>query len=132
VFSGSLLPIYLPTALGRLRRTITVRVDIGGRRGHIGDNTPATPLNDAQQAGFFMSRIPFQKPVLTVPQQLALLQQRGMTIPDQSRAEHYLRFIGYYRLSGYWFNFQHRDGTGAHDQFKPGTDFETHTRSVCV
>ena len=72
-----------------------------------------------------MSRIPFQKPVLTVPLQSTLLQQRGMTIPDQNRAEHYLKFIGYYRLSGYWFSFQHRDGTGAHDQFKPGTDFET-------
>ena len=72
-----------------------------------------------------MSKIPFQKPVLTVLQQLALLQQRGMMIPDQNRAEHYLRFIGYYRLSGYWLSFQYRDGSGTHDQFKPDTDFET-------
>jgi abortive infection bacteriophage resistance protein len=62
---------------------------------------------------------------LNIAAQLALLQQRGMIVADQARAEHYLRFIGYYRLSGYWFPFQHRDGSPAHDHFRPGTDFET-------
>ena len=48
-----------------------------------------------------------------------------MVIADIGRAEHYLRFIGYYRLSGYWFPFQYRDGSANHDTFRPGTDFET-------
>ena len=72
-----------------------------------------------------MPRVPFQKPALNIAAQLALLQQRGMIIADPARAEHYLRFIGYYRLSGYWFPFQYRDGSMAHDDFRPGTDFET-------
>ncbi len=90
----------------------------------MGGNTPATPLNDAQQAGISLSRVPFQKPALAIRAQLELLQQRGMTIPDATQAEHYLRFIGYYRLSGYWFPFQHRDGSPDHDAFRPGTDFK--------
>lgn len=72
-----------------------------------------------------MARVPFQKPALSVAAQLALLQQRGMVVTDPARAEHYLRFIGYYRLSGYWFPFQYRDGSPVHDNFRPGTDFET-------
>ena len=92
-------------------------------RGEAG--TPATPLDDAQQAGFLLPKIPFQKPALDIAAQLALLQQRGMIVADQARAEHYLRFIGYYRLSGYWFPFQHRNGSQAHDDFRPATDFET-------
>lgn len=72
-----------------------------------------------------LPRVPFQKPALNIAAQLALLQQRGMIIADPAKAEHYLRFIGYYRLSGYWFPFQYRDGSMAHDDFRPGTDFET-------
>ena len=48
-----------------------------------------------------------------------------MHIPDRDRAEHYLQFIGYYRLSGYWFPFQHRDGSINNDVFRAGTNFET-------
>jgi hypothetical protein len=64
----------------------------------MGDNTPATPLNDAQQAGFLLPRISFQKQALDLNAQRALLVQRGMIVADPARAEHYLRFIGYYRL----------------------------------
>lgn len=67
-----------------------------------------------------MPSVPFQKPALNLAAQLALLQQRGMIIADPARAEHYLRFIGYYRLSGYWFPFQYRDGSRAHDDFRLG------------
>lgn len=47
-----------------------------------------------------------------------------MILEDRPRAEHYLRFIGYYRLSGYWFPFQYRDDGPDHDNFRPGTKFE--------
>lgn len=90
---------------------------------HIGVNTPATPLNDAQQAGFLLALQPFQKPALSLAAQLNLLQQRGMQIPDAGEAEHYLRFIGYYRLAGYWFPFQFRNGLQNHSHFMPGTNF---------
>lgn len=71
-----------------------------------------------------MPKVPFQKPALDIAAQLDLLRQRGLGIPDQGRAEHYLRFIGYYRLSGYWFPFQRRDGTQHQSSFHPGADFE--------
>lgn len=65
--------------------------------------TPPTPLNDAPQGGFFLSnREQFQKPAIEVLDQIKLLQSRGLAIPNIQHAEHYLKFIGYYRLSGYF------------------------------
>ena len=72
-----------------------------------------------------MARIPFLKPALSLSDQITLLKDRGMILPNEDRAKHYLRFIGYYRLSGYWFPFQYRDDSELHDHFRPGTDFET-------
>lgn len=55
-----------------------------------------------------------------------------MIITDQPRAENYLRRIGYYRLSAYWYPFrrstvtqdaQGRAQASVHDDFKPDTDF---------
>lgn len=71
-----------------------------------------------------MAKIPFLKPVLTISEQLALLTQRGMTIADRDMATHCLRAIGYYRLSGYWFPFQYRDGSPNQESFYPGTSFD--------
>ena len=71
-----------------------------------------------------LPRIPFVKPALDVDAQLDLLKKRGMTVPDEERAKHYLRFIGYFRLSGYWFPFQYRDGTANHDDFRGDVSFE--------
>ena len=90
---------------------------------YVWSNKPATPLTEAQQAGFLLPKIPFAKPALAIPAQIALLMQRGMAVPEPQEAQHYLRFIGYYRLSGYWFPFQHRDGSGQHDHFRPGVAF---------
>ncbi|MDX5595502.1 Abi family protein [Pseudovibrio sp. SPO723] len=71
-----------------------------------------------------MSTIPYQKPALDIDAQLNLLEQRGMILEDRARAEHYLGFIGYYRLSGYWFPFQYRDDGPDHDNFRPRTKFD--------
>lgn len=43
----------------------------------------------------------FTKPALTFPQLLLKLQKRGLLIEDAAESEHYLRYIGYYRLSAY-------------------------------
>lgn len=43
----------------------------------------------------------FLKPALSIPQQINLLIRRGLVVPNNEKAIHYLRFIGYYRLSGY-------------------------------
>lgn len=53
-------------------------------------------------------------------------QQRGLIIPDFTRTDRYLSFIGYYRLSAYTIPFQQAitaKSTILH-QFKPNTSFD--------
>ncbi len=71
----------------------------------------------------------YSKPYLAIPDQLSLLQQRGLHITDHDKAAHYLSNLGYYRLSGYSYAFRqstHRpDGTvQVHDDFKEGVQFD--------
>ena len=68
------------------------------------------------------NRIPFQKPYTSAHDLVSLLQTRGLTINDSTKAERYLEFIGYYRLSAYMYPLlqipkeQHR--------YKPDTSFD--------
>jgi abortive infection bacteriophage resistance protein len=64
----------------------------------------------------------FEKPALTVDQQVALWKSRGLQIEDEEEARHYLRFIGYYRLSGYALPLTQYHSGGSH-LFKTGTTF---------
>ena len=48
-----------------------------------------------------MSR--YNKPYLTFEQQLELLKSCGLEVTNDSTALEYLRRLGYYRLSGYWY-----------------------------
>lgn len=68
-----------------------------------------------------MATTPYRKPSTSVPDQLALLQKRGLVIGNLAEATHFLTHIGYYRLAGYWQIFQ--DDPVAHT-FIPGTTFE--------
>lgn len=82
-----------------------------------------------QGSAFFMR---YKKPYLTIPEQIALLEERGMLVADQGKAAEYLRRIGYYRLSAYWFPFRERKNTlGGSQQidnkFKEGTEFKNIT-----
>jgi abortive infection bacteriophage resistance protein len=71
-----------------------------------------------------LPRIPFNKPPLSLPDQLDLLVSRGLTVSDPNNALHYLAHIGYYRLSGYALPFQiGGDGDNRHN-FKPNVTFE--------
>ncbi len=45
----------------------------------------------------------YSKPYLTFEQQLELLKSRGLQITNDAKAIEYLRRIGYYRLSAYWY-----------------------------
>ena len=60
------------------------------------------------------------KPALTYREQLDLLKQRGLAIPDEAFALHILRHHNYYRLSAYRFSFTQ---PGQPDQFRPGATF---------
>ena len=48
----------------------------------------------------------FNKPFLSLPQQIALLKQRGLQIADESAAQECLHRNGYYRMSAYWYPFR--------------------------
>lgn len=64
--------------------------------------------------------IKYNKLPKSVSYQVALLQSRGMLIPDQQEAEHYLLHLNYYRLSGYWLPFEADHTT---HQFETGVSF---------
>ena len=49
------------------------------------------------------NRIPFHKPYTSAHDLVCLLQSRGLTVTDTSKAESYLEYIGYYRLSAYMY-----------------------------
>jgi abortive infection bacteriophage resistance protein len=61
----------------------------------------------------------FSKSALKVLEQIELLEKRGLAVPDTSRAERYLKTIGYYRLSAYYIPFQTQK-----DLFEPNTSFD--------
>lgn len=61
----------------------------------------------------------YLKPALTFEQQLELLERRGMTVTDRSRALRALQHVSYYRLSAYWYPY--RSGK---DGFEPSATFE--------
>lgn len=63
----------------------------------------------------------FEKPAKTIPEQVQLLVDRGLDVPDHSKASHYLSHLNYYRLSGYWIPFE---ASRAPHQFKPGASFD--------
>ena len=56
---------------------------------------------------------------------VSLLQSRNLSILDEERAHHYLRYINYYRLSGYGYLLEepHVDGIRSH-RFRNGTSFD--------
>ena len=62
----------------------------------------------------------FDKPPLTITEQINLLLARGLLIPDRDEAAHYLTHLNYYRLGAYWLPFE-ADHTTHH--FLAGTHF---------
>ena len=59
-------------------------------------------------AGFLYLQIMniYNKIPLTLDEQIALLESRGLVIKNKQEARHYLQYISYYRLSGYAQAFQ--------------------------
>ncbi|WP_417796374.1 Abi family protein [Terasakiella pusilla] len=65
---------------------------------------------------------PYNKPPLSIEDQLNRFQERGLAIPDRQEAENYLNYIGYYRLSGYTRVYRNW-GCEDQEQYKEGTSF---------
>jgi abortive infection bacteriophage resistance protein len=63
----------------------------------------------------------FSKPPLSLSDQIALLEARGLIVPDREKAISYLRFIGYYRLGVYCKPFQAPNDQG--HGFNKGVSF---------
>lgn len=75
--------------------------------------------------GFFVpeDKEPYLKKALNTSEHLELLASRGLVIDNPERAIHYLNFIGYYRLSGYFPPFRETPDDGS-SPFKVGTRFD--------
>jgi abortive infection bacteriophage resistance protein len=48
----------------------------------------------------------YEKIALTIDAQIVQLQQRGLQIDSADNASHFLSYISYYRLAGYWWPMQ--------------------------
>ena len=72
--------------------------------------------------------VPFEKRYSDIEETVAILEARGLTVPDQTRAGRCLGRIGYYRLSAYWYPFRIPSGdigaTGRLDTFREGASFD--------
>jgi abortive infection bacteriophage resistance protein len=66
----------------------------------------------------------FEKPSLSIADQIALLIRRGMAVPDRAKAEHYLRHVSYYRLRAYWLPFERPSPVDGDHLFVEGTTFD--------
>tara|TARA_Y100001937_G_C7135104_1_gene339516 strand:+ start:3430 stop:4353 length:924 start_codon:yes stop_codon:yes gene_type:complete len=63
----------------------------------------------------------YNKPPTSFTAQIQLMQQRGLTVPNISEAEHYLAQLNYYRLAAYCLPFEQNHAT---HQFVQGTTFD--------
>lgn len=68
------------------------------------------------------SKMVFNKPPLSIPEQIHHLRQKGLLLDNEQEASHYLTVIGYYRLMIYFKPFLINSEAGIR-QFKPNTRF---------
>jgi abortive infection bacteriophage resistance protein len=66
----------------------------------------------------------FTKPSLSIADQIARIEKRGMAVPDHALAAHRLQHISYYRLRAYWLPFEDVAPADGEHKFKPGTCFD--------
>lgn len=53
-----------------------------------------------------VGKVKFTKPATSFEQQIKILKDRGMVVPDHKRASHYLAHLNYYRIGAYWLPFE--------------------------
>ncbi|MDP1720499.1 MAG: Abi family protein, partial [Candidatus Nanopelagicaceae bacterium] len=75
----------------------------------------------------------YKKRYLTFEEQLELIKSRGLEVTDDDMALDYLRRIGYYHLSAYWYSFRQISPLNSHeaevipsrsDEFISGCSFQ--------
>lgn len=65
----------------------------------------------------------YNKPALGVEEQIQLLKDRGLNIVHENSVIHYLKTIGYYRLSGYMHFFYATPNNSPNPTFKSNIEF---------
>lgn len=73
------------------------------------------------EVSFFRHHMNYNKPTITIEQQVAQLKSRGLIISNEADAAYFLQNVSYYRLAGYWWPMQ-ADKT--QHTFKPNSTFE--------
>lgn len=68
----------------------------------------------------------FDKPVIGVPAQIALLKQRGLRIQNEAKAHRFLEAVSYFRLTPYMRTFQRKEDQD--HPFRDGAGFKDLTR----
>ena len=63
-------------------------------------------------------------PPTSIDEQISLLQQRGMSIPDVTKAERFLSNVNYYRLRGYLEPFVDKTTDNSLRPFRDGATFD--------
>jgi len=71
-----------------------------------------------------MNKTPFNKPPLSLSEQVELIKKRGVIINDDSQAHKLLASIGYYRMSAYWYPFRMRENGHVLSEFEKETNFD--------
>ena len=66
----------------------------------------------------------YSKPYKSLPDQIALLKQRGLLISNDAAAMECLHRNGYYRMSAYWYPFREIVAGQRTDTFLPNSRFE--------
>ena len=69
----------------------------------------------------------FNKSAKTEQELLDLLISRGLSVSDKEKAICYLKKVGYYRLSAYWYSFREKAPNNSKkrlDKFVPGASFD--------
>lgn len=78
------------------------------------------PVDQRTRADLFVYRLmEYNKPALSISDQLIALQQRGITILDSAKAEQFLNNVSYFRFAAYLRVFMQPDG-----KYRSGTTFE--------
>lgn len=88
------------------------------------NNTPHASHENGAPWGvtfFWVAYMRYDKPPLTLTEQVAQLERRGMQFTDERSAEQVLARLNYYRLTAYWYPFYSDTDASA---FAPGTHFD--------
>ena len=66
----------------------------------------------------------YEKPPLTIQEQINLLKSRGVTFADEAKAQYQLENVSYFRLSAYMYPFKKNIGGEIVDEFRYGTTWK--------